>query len=208
MIPAQQIIDSLSQLAVFGVAAIIFFETATILGSFLPGDSLLFILGLSMASLVPNFPFWLALLIVLLAAIAGAQTGFWVGKKTGPALFRRETGLIFHKDTPARVRGFFDKYGPRAIVLARFIPVLRALIPMFVAIAGFDAKRFFRLNVIGGAIWVIGLMSTGYLLGHIPFVENNIEAWVIGFVILSSAILPIELIREKIRQRAVAERSS
>lgn len=198
---AQTIIDNLGNLAVLGAALIIFFETATILGSFLPGDSLLFILGLSLASYLAAFPFPLAVLIVFIAAVAGSQVGFMVGKRTGRALFKRKDGLIFNQKTQERTEKFFIRYGARAIVLARFVPVLRALIPMLVAMTSFDPKRFFKLNLIGGAVWVGGVMAAGYLLGGIEFVKTHIESFILGFVILSSLPLPIEILRERIKNK-------
>jgi membrane-associated protein len=201
---AQTIIDNLGSLAVIGAAAIIFFETATILGSFLPGDSLLFILGLSLASYLSDFPFPLAVLILFVAAVAGSQVGFMIGKRTGRALFKRPDGLIFNQKTQERTEKFFIRYGARAIVLARFVPVLRALIPMLVAMTSFDPKRFFKLNLIGGAVWVGGVMTAGYLLGGIEFVKAHIETFILGFVILSSLPLPIELLRERIKTKRSA----
>jgi membrane-associated protein len=198
---AQTIINNLGSLAVFGVALIIFFETATILGSFMPGDSLLFILGLALGTWLTGFPFVFALLVVTAAAIAGSQIGFYVGLKTGPALFKRKDGLIFNHKVLERTEKFFEKYGSRAIILARFVPVLRALIPMLVAMTSFDAKRFLRLNVIGGLAWVVGVMTAGFLLGHIQFVKDHVELFVLGFVILSSLPLPFELLRERIKAR-------
>jgi membrane-associated protein len=198
---AQTIIDNLGNLAVLGAALIIFFETATILGSFLPGDSLLFILGLTLASYLSDFPFPLAVLIIFVAAVAGSQVGFLIGKRTGRALFNRKEGFIFNHKTQERTEKFFIRYGARAIVLARFVPVLRALIPMLVAMTSFDPKRFFKLNLIGGAVWVGGVMTAGYLLGGIEFVKTHIEAFILGFVILSSLPLPIEVLRERIKNK-------
>lgn len=198
---AQTIVSSLGNLAVFGVAAIIFFETATILGSFLPGDSLLFILGLALGTWLNHYPFALALVIVTVAAIAGSQLGFYVGVKAGPRLFRRKDGLIFNHKVLARTEEFFARYGARAVILARFVPVLRALIPMMVAMTKFDGRRFLRLNIIGGIAWVVGVMTAGFLLGHIPYVKDHVEMFVLGFVVLSSLPLPIELLRDRIKQR-------
>ena len=198
---AQTIIDNLGNLAVLGAALIIFFETATILGSFLPGDSLLFILGLTLASYLAAFPFPLAVLIIFIAAVAGSQVGFLIGKRTGRALFKRKDGLIFNQKTQERSEKFFIRYGARAVVLARFVPVLRALIPMLVAMTSFDPKRFFKLNLIGGAVWVGGVMTAGYLLGGIEFVKTHIESFILGFVILSSLPLPIEVLRERIKNK-------
>ena len=198
---AQTIIDNLGNLAVLGAALIIFFETATILGSFLPGDSLLFILGLTLANYLSGFPFPLAVVVIFVSAVAGSQVGFIIGKRTGRALFNRKEGFIFNHKTQERTEKFFIRYGARAIVLARFVPVLRALIPMLVAMTSFNPRRFFKLNLIGGAVWVGGVMTAGYLLGGIAFVKTHIEAFILGFVILSSLPLPLEVLRERIKNK-------
>ena len=195
------LLSSFGSLAVFGAALIIFLETATILGSFLPGDSLLFLLGLALATWLQNFPIWLAIPIVFVAAVAGSQTGYWFGKKIGPRLFSRRETFFFNHRTKERTTQFFSRYGSRAIIMARFVPVLRALIPMFVAIANFDAKRFLKLNIIGGAAWTVGLIGAGYLLGQVDFVAKHVELFAIGFVVLSSLPLPFELLREKLASR-------
>lgn len=187
--------------AVFGVALIIFVETATIFGSFLPGDSLLFILGLTLSTFLNDFPLVPALAIVLVAAIAGSQTGYWTGKIIGPRLFRRRSTWFFNSGTIDRTNIFFERYGARAIVLSRFVPILRALVPMFVAVSGFDSRRFLKLNVVGALAWVVGLMCAGYLLGSIEFVAKNIELSVLIFVIISSLPLPIELAKEAAKRR-------
>lgn len=198
---AHEIVASFGAFAVFGVALIIFIETATIFGSFLPGDSLLFILGLSLSTFLDDFPLVPALAIVLLAAIAGSQTGYWTGKVMGPRLFKRRNTWFFNEGTIARTNGFFERYGARAIVLSRFVPILRALVPMFAAISGLDSRRFFKLNLIGGIAWVIGLMSAGYLLGSFELVAKNIELSVLVFVVISSLPLPIELAKEAAKRR-------
>ena len=201
MLDSHLIIQAFGSLAVFGVALIIFLETATIFGSFLPGDSLLFILGLTLATWLSEFPVWLAIPIVLAGAIAGSEVGYWFGKKVGPKLFKQRKTFFFNEGTVVRTKKFFDQYGSRSIILSRFVPGLRALIPMFAAITDFDKKRFLRLNIIGGAIWVVGLVGAGYGLGQIPFVERHIELFVIGFVIVSSLPFPFEILREKLKQR-------
>jgi membrane-associated protein len=204
---ADTIIANLGNFAVWGVAAIIFFETATIFGSFLPGDSLLFLLGLSLAT-VPNlekFPFALALLIIFVAAVGGSEVGFWLGKRLGPHLFERRSTWFFNAKTVERTQDFFTRYGARAIILARFVPVLRALVPMFVGISHFEWRRFLRYNLIGGFGWVVGVMNLGYWLGQITWVHQNVEVVVLGFVVLSSLPFPIELLRNYLRRRKHAE---
>lgn len=201
MLDPQTLIESLGTLAVLGVAAILFFETATILGSFLPGDSLIFILGISLSTTI-SFPLWLALPIIILSAIAGSQFGFWFGTRVGPALFKkRKRNWFFNEDTILRSQKVIHRYGPRAIVLARFIPVLRALVPMLVGMIGMDSKKYLRYNIIGGLLWGGVLLLLGYGLGTIPMVRENLEIWVIGFVVVSSLPFPIEILRDYLKRR-------
>jgi membrane-associated protein len=201
LLDPQALIESLGTLAVLGVAAILFFETATILGSFLPGDSLIFILGISLSTTI-SFPIWLALPIIILSAIAGSQFGFWFGTRVGPALFKkRKRNWFFNEDTILRSQKVIDRYGPRAIVLARFIPVLRALVPMLVGMIGMESKKYLRYNIIGGLLWGGVLLLLGYGLGTIPAVRENLEIWVIGFVVVSSLPFPIEILRDYLKRR-------
>ncbi|MEI7420004.1 MAG: DedA family protein [Actinomycetes bacterium] len=201
MLDPQTLIESLGTLAVLGVAVILFFETATILGSFLPGDSLIFILGISLSTTI-SFPIWLALPIIIVAAIAGSQFGFWFGTRVGPALFKkRKRNWFFNEDTILRSHKVIDRYGPRAIVLARFIPVLRALVPMLVGMIGMESKKYLRYNIIGGLLWGGVLLLLGYGLGTIPTVRENLEIWVVGFVVVSSLPFPIEILRDYLKRR-------
>jgi membrane-associated protein len=201
LLDPQTLIESLGTLAVLGVAAILFIETATILGSFLPGDSLIFILGISLSTTI-SFPLWLALPIIILSAIAGSQFGFWFGTRVGPALFKkRKRNWFFNEDTILRSQKVIHRYGPRAIVLARFIPVLRALVPMLVGMIGMDSKKYLRYNIIGGLLWGGVLLLLGYGLGTIPMVRENLEIWVIGFVVVSSLPFPIEILRDYLKRR-------
>ncbi|MFM5905210.1 MAG: VTT domain-containing protein [Micrococcales bacterium] len=196
---AEHIIHVLDVWAVYGVAAIIFLETATILGSFLPGDSLLFILGLSLATTITDVPIWLALPLLAVSAIGGSQVGFTVGKKIGPPLFTRTNTWFFNQGTVEQTRILYSRYGTRAIILARFVPVLRAIVPMFAGIAEMPRRLFFKYNIIGGLLWSVGVTLAGYLLGQVPYVRANFEWFVLGFVIASSLPFPIELIRHRLQ---------
>ena len=201
MLDPQSLIESFGALAVLGVALILFIETATILGSFLPGDSLIFILGIALSSTL-NFPIWLAVPIVISSAIAGSQVGYWVGTKVGPALFKnRKKTFFFNEDTITRSHAIIERYGPRAIVLARFIPVLRALVPMLVGIMGMDSKKYLRYNIIGAVLWGGCLLVLGWSLGNLQIVKDNLELWVIGFVVVSSLPFPIEILRDYLKRR-------
>jgi membrane-associated protein len=201
LLDPQSLIESFGALAVIGVALILFIETATIFGSFLPGDSLIFILGISLSTTL-NFPIWIALPIVIGSAIAGSQVGYWVGTKVGPALFkRRKRNFFFNEDTITRSHDIIERYGPRAIVLARFIPVLRALVPMLVGIMGMGARKYLRYNIIGAVLWGGVLLLLGWGLGNLEIVRHNLETWVIGFVIVSSLPFPIEILRDYLKRK-------
>ena len=203
MLDPQAIIESFGTLAVLGSALILFIETATILGSFLPGDSLIFILGIALSTTL-DFPIWLAVPIIIVSAISGSQVGYWTGRKLGPAILKkRKRNFLFNEENIAKSHAIIDKYGPRAIVLARFIPVLRALVPLFVGMMGMESKKYFKYNVIGALLWGGGLLLLGWSLGNIPAVKEHVELWVVGFVVLSSLPLPFEIARDYLcRKRA------
>ena len=196
---AQALIEAMGAFAVLGVAVIVFFETSTIILSFLPGDSLLFILGLTLATYLHTFPIYLAIPLVLVAAIAGSQVGYWVGAKVGPRVFERKRNWFFSPATVTRANAFFEHYGWRALTLARFIPVIRAVVPLMAGIARMTARRYFLFNVIGGVAWVVVLMSLGYSIGNITYVQENVEWFVLGFVALSSLPFPIEVLMARRR---------
>ena len=201
MLDPQVIIESFGALAVFGCALILFIETATIFGSFLPGDSLIFILGIALSTSL-DFPIWLAVPIIIVSAIAGSQVGYWTGRKLGPAILKkRKRNFLFNEENIAKSHAIIDKYGPRAIVLARFIPVLRALVPLFVGMMGMESKKYFKYNVIGALLWGGGLLILGWGLGNIPVVKQHVELWVIGFVVLSSLPLPFEIARDYLNRK-------
>lgn len=193
----QSILQNLGSLAVFGVAIVIFLETSTIIGSFLPGDSLLFLLGLSLATWLTGFPIFIAVPIVILGAFTGAQVGYLLGAKIGPLLFEKDRGLFLNRNTAQRTKEFWEKYGNRAIFIARFIPILRALVPMFAAIGKMPVRKFTQFNLLSAIIWVSVLMILGFTLGQIQFVKDHIELMVISFAVLSSLPLPFELLRER-----------
>jgi membrane-associated protein len=201
LLDPQVIIESFGTLAVLGCALILFIETATIFGSFLPGDSLIFILGIALSTSL-DFPIWLAVPIIIASAIAGSQVGYWTGRKLGPAILKkRKRNFLFNEENIAKSHAIIDKYGPRAIVLARFIPVLRALVPLFVGMMGMESKKYFKYNVIGALLWGGGLLILGWGLGNIPVVKEHVELWIIGFVVLSSLPLPFEIARDYLNRK-------
>ncbi|QKJ24737.1 VTT domain-containing protein [Aquiluna borgnonia] len=195
---AQEIINAFGDYVAIAVTIIIFLETAFILTSFLPGDSLLFLTGLALATSTAWLPDWVGFILIWLAAFLGTQTGYWVGYKIGPPLFEQNRNFILNQKVLDRTHEFFEKYGTRAIVLARFVPILRALIPMLAGISRMDIKRFTRLNLLGATLWIGVFMLAGYWLGQIPYIKENLETTVILIIIGTSLLLPIELLRDRL----------
>lgn len=198
---AQSIIDTFGDWAVLAVVTIIFLETAFIFTSFLPGDSLLFIIGLTLSVGSGVIPDWLGFILIWLAAFGGTQLGWYVGYKIGPPLFERRENIIFNKKVVDTTRKFFDKYGVRAIILARFVPIIRALVPMFAGISKVEFGRFTRLNAIGATLWLVVFMVPGYFLGNLPLVKENLETAVLIVIIVSSLPFPLEILRTVIQNR-------
>ena len=164
--------------------AIIFVETGVVIAPFLPGDSLLFVAGALCVTEGMNLPLLIVLLMV--AAILGDAVNYSVGRWFGDALMKR-TRLI----SPEKIKytqDFFEKHGPKTIVIARFLPIVRTMAPFVAGFSGMQAKRFLTYNVTGGILWVVSLTVAGYLFGNIPFIKNNLTAVILLIIVLS--ILP------------------
>jgi membrane-associated protein len=199
----QTILLAVSGYAVVAVFVLVFIETSFIFTSFLPGDSLLFVLGVTLAvSGTDLLRFSLGVLAVWFAAFAGSQVGFEVGAKIGPPLFERNHNWIFSPKTVAKTHELFERYGARAVILARFVPIVRALVPMLAGIGHLERNRFTRYNLIGASIWVVGFMASGYFLGEIPLVRNNLDSVVLAIVAVTSLPLPVELLLAWFKRRA------
>ncbi len=182
------------------VCTIVFVETGLFVGFFLPGDSLLVTAGVFASTGHLN----LAALLILaaLCAIAGDQVGYWIGRSAGQALYRREDSLFFRKQHLQRAHDFYEKYGAKTIVLARFVPIVRTFAPVVAGAARMNYRRFIVYNVIGGTGWVWSMMLTGYFLtAAIPDVDKHIHVVIVIVVLLS--ILPgvIEVLRTRHKRR-------
>jgi membrane-associated protein len=204
---AQNIINSFGDWAAIAVTAVIFLETAFILTSFLPGDSLLFLTGLALATSESWLPDWLGFILIWMAAFFGSQVGYWIGYKIGPPLFERNSNFLLNQKVLNKTHEFFEKYGARAVVMARFLPILRALIPMLAGISKMDSKRFTKLNALGSTIWVGLFMFAGYWLGQFSAVKNHLEATVIIIIVFTTMLLPLEILRTKIAKRVAAKKA-
>jgi membrane-associated protein len=177
-----------------GVLAIVFVESGLLVGFFLPGDSLLFTAGLlSAAGTMP--PLWVLLVTIPLAAIAGDQVGYLIGRRAGPAIFRRPDSRFFRQEYVEKAEAYFERYGPRTIVIARFVPIVRTFAPVMAGVARMDYWTFLRFNILGGVLWGVGLTTLGYYLGQVEFVKANLEPILLGIVALSVIPIVVELTR-------------
>lgn len=181
---------------------IIFAETGIFIGFFLPGDPILFIAGIIIAN-IPAAPTesvimlltWM--LLIMLAAIAGNYVGYFTGKKFGDYLLQRRDTWIYKKEHLRKAEEFYHKKGGGAIVLARFLPIVRTFAPIIAGIVKMDLKKFTLYNVLGGVIWVGTLMTAGYLLGENAWVKRNLEYVILGIVLLATAPVLLNVVTGK-----------
>lgn len=181
---------------------IVFAETGILIGFFLPGDPILFIAGIIIANLtlgpvdsVLTLLYWIALISV--AGILGNFMGYWCGKYFGHRLLKMKDNWLFKKDYILRAQEFYHKRGGVAIILARFLPVVRTFAPIVAGIVEMDFKKFAFYNVVGGIIWVGSLVTLGYLLGENDWVQRNLEYVIMGIVIAATAPVLIKMVTGK-----------
>ena len=173
---------------------VVFAETGLFVGFFLPGDSLLFVTGLIIAqSASPfdtaalNLPYWIVL--ITLSGIIGNLVGYWFGKKTGPILFERKDTWLFKRKHLIQAKEFYEKKGGSAIILARFIPIVRTFAPIVAGVVHMERKKFLIYNIVGSFAWVLSMTITGYCLGENEWVKGNLEKIVIGLILVTT--LPV-----------------
>lgn len=188
-----------------GVALILFAECGLLVGFFLPGDSLLFVTGLFVVSGFIATPLWLVCVVLVVAAVLGNVCGYYIGRKAGPAIFDKPNSKLFKAENVDRTQAFFDKYGNRAIVLGRFVPIVRTFITVMAGVGRMDAKRFFTYSAIGGVLWAAGVTLLGAALGQIPFVRDNIELMLILVVLISVLPIVVEVIKARREKKLGAQ---
>ena len=183
---------------------IIFCETGLVVTPFLPGDSLLFAVGALAAH--PNSSLHLPLLIVLLisAGIMGDAVNYWIGNRVGPRVFRRDDSRLFNKKHLLRTQQFYEKYGGKTIILARFIPIIRTFAPFVAGIGRMNYRRFTFFNVIGGVAWVLTFLLGGYFLAETSAVQDNFHYVIIAIIVISVMPAVIEYLLARRRQHATA----
>ncbi len=175
------------------LALIVFAESGLLVGFFLPGDSLLFVAGFLASdaggNLLPALPITAG--VAFLAAVVGDQVGYLFGRKVGPSLFDRPQSRLFNPANIARAHAFFESRGPAAIVLARFIPVVRTFTPIVAGVGEMHYRTFVTYNILGGLLWGVGVTTLGYFLGEVEFIKNNLE--VAALIIVMISVLPVVL---------------
>jgi membrane-associated protein len=196
----------ISTFGLIGILILVFAESGLLIGFFLPGDSLLFTTGLLIAGgTYLHQPLWLMCLLISIAAVAGDQFGYAFGRRFGPALFRRPDSRLFKQENLTRAAVFFDRYGARSIVLARFVPIVRTFTPIVAGASRMHYRTFLTFNVIGGVVWSCGVTILGYFLGQVAFVKSNIELILVGIVAISLIPVVVELVRGRRRARTSVE---
>ena len=202
----ETLISSFGIYALIGVCIIVFIETGLLVGFFLPGDSLLFVTGLMISTGSVVFPvgaqtypvpIWFGCAAISLAAWLGDQTGYWIGRKSGPAIFNKTDSKFFSQKNVAANNSFFERYGAKAIILAHFVPVMRTFVPVAAGIGQMNYRRFLKYNFWGVLGWGTGVTLMGYYLGKIEFVAEHVEYFTIGFVIISTIPIVIEVVRAR-----------
>lgn len=198
-ISPQNLLDALGTL---GVLLIMFAETGLLVGFFLPGDSLLFVAGYATVAdnslgLSHPLPLGWVLAAAAVGALLGAEVGYWIGLRAGPALFRRPDARLFKHEYVDRAEAAFRRFGPgRAVVLARFVPVLRTFMNPLAGTLRMPVVGFTVWNVVGGLVWTVGLVLLGHFVGNVRVIRTHIEALVVIVVVLSVLPLVGHMIRE------------
>lgn len=205
--------------AIYVIALIIFAESGLFFGFFLPGDSLLFMAGFltsagaaefakthtELQPVIDGMPHIGVLLPVLfVAAVAGDQVGYLFGKRVGPAIFTREDSRLFKQSHVTKAHDFLEKYGPKTILMARFVPIVRTFAPIVAGVGGMRYRTFVTYNVIGGFCWAVGITTLGHFLGNVEFVRDNIEYAVIVVILLSLTPVFVEIYKSQRHKRAAA----
>lgn len=210
------LIEWFGPFAVLGVCAIVFVETGLLIGFLLPGDTLLILTGVlanpatiaaakASGGLYIDWPIWLVCLLISVSAFLGDQLGYWIGRRSGPRVFGKPDGIFFSHKNVERTTAFFDRFGGRAVVIARIIPVLRTFAPVAAGVGRMHYRRFALYNAVGAIAWGAGVTLVGWAAGFVPFIRdlvvNYIEYVLLGIVALVAIPIVIEAVRGIIAQR-------
>lgn len=200
----EYLLNEFGAYVIVGLCLVIFIESSIF--PVLPGDSLLFTAGLFIASGNIHAPLWLVCVLVTASALLGNVVGYYAGRSLGPVLFKNPNSRFFKQEYVDKTHAFLEKHGPKAVVLARFVPFVRTFITWIAGIGRMDPKRYFTYTVIGGILWAAGITVLGALLGQISFIRQHVEAIFIVIVLLSVVPIVIEYFKgRKEKKLAAAE---
>lgn len=198
----ETLLESLGDWAFWGAVAIIFAECGLLIGFFLPGDSLLFVVGMFIAQGFISVNIWVAAVILAVTAFLGNVVGYWIGAAAGPHLFNRPDSRIFKQEYVTKTHEFFERHGGQAIILARFVPIVRTFITAVAGVARMDLRHYLLYSAIGAVIWGGAITLLGYFLGNIPIIKDNLELALLLIVLVSVVPMVIEWLRSRRAKRA------
>jgi membrane-associated protein len=181
---------------------IVFAETGFVVTPFLPGDSLLFAAGALCAPADSQLNVHLTALLLAVAAVLGDTVNYWIGHSIGPKVFKREDSLLLRKKHLDRAHAFFEKYGGRAIILARFVPFVRTFVPFVAGVGSMTYRRFIAYNIVGGFAWIYLFTYSGYFFGTLPLVQKNFKLVIVAIVVLSLVPIVVEFVRARREAKA------
>ncbi len=181
---------------------VVFCETGLVVTPFLPGDSLLFAVGALAATDALNVH--AAAISLAIAAILGDAVNYWVGRQFGARFFQNETSRWLNRRHLERTHQFYEKYGGKTIIIARFVPIVRTFAPFVAGVGAMSYRRFAVYNVVGGALWVGSIAYAGYAFGNIPFVKKNFSLVALAIIVVSLLPAVFEIVRERLAQRRAA----
>ena len=187
--------------AILGVMLVIFAETGLLIGFFLPGDSLLFTLGMFVGTGAVGVPIWVAAPLVWLAAVAGNQTGYLIGRKAGPAIFNKPDSRLFKQEYVDRTSDFFERHGGKAVTLAQFVPIVRTFTPVIAGVGKMHYRHFITFNVLGATFWAFGITWLGYFLGSFEWIRENIDTMILVIVFISVAPMLVSAVSKIVKSR-------
>ncbi len=183
---------------------VIFLETGVVVTPFLPGDSLLFAAGALAALDGSPLSIGLVWVLVFIAAVLGDTVNYWIGHRIGRRAFEQNIRFL-KREYLERTQAFYDKHGGKAIVLARFVPIVRTFAPFVAGVGTMSYGRFIGYNVVGGLLWTVLFTFMGYFFGNIPFVKHNFEFVVLGIILVSVLPMVVEFMRARLRKPATSE---
>lgn len=204
LLSPDKLLAEFGSVALFVAAGIIFAECGLLVGFFLPGDSLLFVVGLFVGNGTIKHGIVPVLILLILAAIVGNVVGYFVGKHLGPALFSKPDARLFKHSYLEATEAFFEKHGGKAIILGRFVPIVRTFITVTAGASLMDFRRYLLFSTIGAIVWAGGITLLGYFFGNIPWIKSNLEVAIILIIVVSITPPLISHVRRRLHNRRAA----